>query len=109
GQDHKIKAAHALGFTGKNIRIAVSDDGVEINHPEIQENQLIDEHRDYNTGAPPFLGDPTPEHYMDAHGTAVTGLIAAVKGNTIGSFGVAPDAQFAGFNYLSSDQEPTYK
>lgn len=107
GQDHKIKMAHNWGITGKNIRIAVSDDGVEINHPDLEQNQLAGEHRDYNADSP-YLGDPTPQNDLDAHGTAVTGLIAAVKGNTIGSFGVAPDAQFAGFNFITSEQEPSF-
>jgi len=103
GQDHKIKATHEqLNLTGKNIRIAVSDDALEVTHPDLEQNQLVGEHRDYTSSAP-FVGDPGPQNFMDAHGTAVTGLIAAVKGNTIGSFGVAPDASFAGFNYLSSD------
>lgn len=108
GEDHKIKEAHALGYTGKNIRIAVSDTGVQISHPDLSNNELVGEHRDYVNGASPdFLGDPVPgETNPDAHGTAVTGLIAAEKGNTVGSFGVAPDAQFAGFNYLIG-QEPT--
>ena len=102
GEDHKIRATHLLGLTGKNIRIAISDDAVQVAHPDLEANQLMGEHRDY-TSSDPFIGDPAPQNYDDAHGTAVTGLIAAVKGNTIGSYGVAPDALFAGFNYLSSD------
>lgn len=104
GEDHKIKKAHELGFTGKGIRIAISDDGVQINHPDLEPNQLVNEHRNYNA-AYPFKGKPVPEDiYKDSHGTAVTGLVSAVKGNTEGSYGVAPDSLFAGFNFLSGDK-----
>lgn len=111
GEDHKIKLAHQLGYTGKNIRIAISDDGVEIEHPDLQQNQLVGEHRDYTSGLPAdhYKGDPTPLLSKDAHGTAVTGLVSAVKGNSIGSYGVAPDALFAGFNFLTSTQDPPMK
>src|SRR5690606_22750182 len=103
GQDHKIKATHEqLNLTGKNIRIADSDDALEVTHPDLEQNQLVGEHRDYTSTAS-FIGDPGPQNFMDAHGTGVTGLIAAVKGNIFVSFGVASDASFAGFNYLSSD------
>ena len=101
GEDHKIKKVHELGFTGKGIKIAVSDNGVQVNHPDLEQNQLVNEHRNYRT-TPPYKGDPVPEDiYRDSHGTSVTGLVSAVKGNTEGSYGVAPDSLFAGFNFLS--------
>lgn len=103
GEDHKITAAHALGYTGKNIRVVVSDEGVEINHPDLKNNELTGEHRNYYSGSPlnGYLADPAPvDPVLDAHGTAVSGLISAEKGNTVGSYGVAPDAQFAGFNSI---------
>lgn len=104
GEDSKIHEVHSMGITGKQIRIAVSDDGLDKDHPDLKKNELAGEHRNYTIN-PPFVGAPTPPTFLDAHGTAVTGLIAAVKGNTIGSFGVAPNARFAGFQYLNSDQE----
>lgn len=104
GEDSKIKQAHELGFTGKHIRIAVSDDGLDRTHPDLKDNELVGEHRNYLL-SPPYIGSPVPAGTFDSHGTAVTGLIAAIKGNTLGSYGVAPDAQFAGFQYLNSNQE----
>lgn len=104
GEDSKIHEVHAMGITGKQVRIAVSDDGLDKDHPDLKKNELAGEHRNY-TITSPFIGSPTPPTALDAHGTAVTGLIAAIKGNTIGSFGVAPDAKFAGFQYLNSEQE----
>lgn len=103
GEDSKIHEVHALGITGKRVRIAVSDDGLDKDHPDLKNNELAGEHRNYTLPSP-YIGAPTPLTSQDAHGTAVTGLIAAIKGNTIGSFGVAPDAKFAGFQYLNSSQ-----
>lgn len=102
GEDANIKEAHELGLSGKNIRIAVSDSGTEITHPDLQANSLSGEHRSYSGPPAEWHGsDPTPED-KEGHGTAVTGLIAAEAGNGIGSFGVAPDAQYASFYFLGS-------
>lgn len=106
GEDHKIKAVHELKYTGKGIRIAVSDTGVQVNHPDLEQNQLKNEHRDYRLDFP-FLGNPEPivSKKNAPHGTAVTGLISAIQGNNVGAYGVAPDSLFAGFNFLDSSFE----
>lgn len=100
GNDLRILRAHELGFIGRGIRIAVSDSGVETNHPDLSSNQLSGEHRSYSGEPSTWHGSqPVPEG-SDAHGTAVTGLINAVAGNGIGSMGVAPGAKFAGFYFI---------
>lgn len=100
GNDLRILRAHALGYIGKGIRIAVSDSGVEVNHPDLSANQLSGEHRSY-AGAPNTWhgSQPVPED-NNGHGTAVSGLVNAVSGNGIGSMGVAPGAKFAGFYFI---------
>jgi hypothetical protein len=68
--------------TGRGVRIAVIDSGVDVRHPdlarqvELQEN-FVEE------------GDTPPE----LHGTAVAGIVAAREGNGVGIAGVAPDAR----------------
>lgn len=100
GNDLRILKAHELGYSGRGIRIAVSDSGMETNHPDLSANQLKGEHRSYSGAPSTWHGsEPVPEG-GDAHGTAVTGLINAVAGNGIGSMGVAPGAQFAGFYFI---------
>lgn len=107
GEDSNIKEVHDQGFKGKGIRIAVSDSGVETNHPDLSGNALIGEHRNYSNSPENWHGvDPTPEG-SEAHGTAVTGLIAALGWNGIGSRGVAPEAQFAGFYFIGSFRDTT--
>jgi subtilisin family serine protease len=105
GNDLKILRAHKLGYTGRGIRIAVSDSGVETSHPDLNSNQLSGEHRSYNGSPSSWHGSlPTPVG-NDSHGTAVTGLINAVAGNGIGSIGVAPGAKFAGFYFIGRFQD----
>ncbi len=100
GNDLRILKAHELGYIGRGIRIAVSDSGMETNHPDLSANQLRGEHRSYSGAPSTWHGsEPVPEG-GDAHGTAVTGLINAVAGNGIGSMGVAPGAKFAGFYFI---------
>jgi subtilisin family serine protease len=69
--------------TGKGVKIALIDTGVELNHPDLA-GQISDHH------------DFTKEdfkHFSDKHGTAVAGVIAAVKDNGTGIVGVAPGAK----------------
>lgn len=107
GNDLRVLRAHELGFIGRGIRIAVSDSGVEVNHPDLKSNQLSGEHRSYNGAPPTWHGSqPTPIG-GDSHGTAVSGLINSVAGNGIGSMGVAPGAKFAGFYFIGRFQDTT--
>ncbi len=86
--------------TGSGVRVAVSDTGVHFNHDDLHLNALTGQHRDYSLSSP-YIGDPTPSTF---HGTAVTGIIAAIGWNNFGSIGVAPEAKFAGFQFLGSPQ-----
>ncbi len=99
-QDSKIAGPIARGLTGDGVRIAVSDTGVEIAHEDLTDNVLMGESRDYSLGAAPYTGDPTPADADEGHGTSVTGLITATGWNGIGTRGVAPGANFAGFYFL---------
>ena len=88
------------GITGKGVRIAVSDSGVEYNHDDLIKNELTGQHRDYSL-SPPYEGSPTP---TSAHGTAVAGIISATGWNNLGSIGVAPNSKFGAFQFLESAQ-----
>ncbi len=82
-QSLQLEQVHRI-TTGKNIKIALIDTGVELNHPDL-------------AGQISTTGDFTKEHAKqfstDLHGTAVAGIIAAIKNNGIGGVGVAPDAE----------------
>ena len=96
GMDPKIAAVHAEGYSGEGVRIAVSDSGIESGHEDLDENLLVGEHRNYNLEKP-WLGDSGDSK---GHGTNVAGLLGAVGGNGIGSYGVAYNARVAGFFYV---------
>lgn len=70
--------------TGRDIKIAVIDSGIDGSHPDLQ-GQLAVNSNFVDNAAPP------PEN----HGTAVAGIIAARAGNG-GIVGVAPQARLMG-------------
>lgn len=79
----RLEEAHRL-TTGKNIRIALIDTGVDFHHPDLQ-GQI--------SPANNFAGNISKEFSVDLHGTAVAGVIAALANNGIGIVGVAPDSR----------------
>ena len=74
--------AHAW-VTGRGIRVAIVDTGVETDHPDLKGR--ISRTANFVEG-----GEQT--FTSDRHGTAVAGVIAARAGSEIGIFGIAPDA-----------------
>lgn len=70
--------------TGKDIRIAVIDTGVEYQHPDLDGQIIVREN--FAQGISPGFSD-------DIHGTAVAGVIVAKSGNNAGIVGVAPDSK----------------
>ncbi|WAR04789.1 PCSK4-like protein [Mya arenaria] len=81
----EIDRSWAQGYTGRNVVIAVTDVGVDIDSPNLREN--IASHLSYN-----FVdnnSDPRPEIFPDYpeslpltnHGNACAGLIAGIKEN----------------------------
>lgn len=100
GIDINVDPVFLDNITGNGVRIAVSDSGVEYNHDDLHLNQLTGYHRNYSTKSP-YNGEPVASSF---HGTAVTGIIAAMGWNNYGGIGVAPEAKFAGFQFLDSPQ-----
>lgn len=108
-------------ITGKGVTVAVIDSGIDMFHPDLEENLIMKYSHNYHTGN--LLGEgginnPTPVRYVVKqldpedgnevsggyydyrHGTAVAGLIGAKGWNGIGSRGVAPDAKLVSYNAL---------
>ena len=67
--------------TGKNVRVAQIDSGVESDHPDLRGQIAIA--RNFVDGR---------ELVVETHGTAVAGIIAARADNGVGIVGVAPQA-----------------
>lgn len=85
GADMKLESAWAIS-TGKNIKVAVIDEGVDLVHPDLQANIISG----YNVLNNTNNAQPTGN---DAHGTAVAGLIGAVANNSLGIAGGAYDCR----------------
>lgn len=96
-----VERPRDLGFTGKGIKIAVIDTGVDYNHPDLfgfgPDGKVI--------GGYDFIeNDYTPTD-TNGHGTEVAGIIAANGGQV----GIAPDAKILAYrvsdtgNSVSSD------
>jgi len=68
--------------TGKGVRLAEIDSGVEVDHPDLAGRVEI---------ARDFVGAGNP--VAEAHGTAVAGIIGARADNGVGIVGVAPQAK----------------
>ena len=70
--------------TGKNIKIAVLDDGVDLNHTDLASN-ICNLSYDLETST-------SPSKLYGTHGTQCAGIAAAIKDNGIQIAGVAPEA-----------------
>jgi len=80
----KLDQAHRMA-TGKGVRVAVVDTGVDFDHPDLQGRVAV---------AQSFVDRGEKKSFTtDIHGTAVSGLIAATAGNDVGIVGVAPGAE----------------
>jgi subtilisin family serine protease len=87
--DADVDAPEAWRYTrgSSAVVIAVLDDGIEADHPDLAAN-VSDAGRDFTT-LPPGL-DPRPKTNADRHGTAVAGVAAARGDNAIGVTGMCP-------------------
>ena len=68
--------------TGRNVRVAAIDSGVELDHPDLDGRVML---------ARNFVD--TRDAVAELHGTAVAGIIGARADNSVGIVGVAPDAR----------------
>ena len=71
--------------TGRGVRVAVVDSGIEESHPDLAGQLLVN--RNFVSGKPLAI---------EQHGTGVAGIIAAKADNGIGIAGVAPGARLLG-------------
>jgi len=68
--------------TGRGVRVAILDSGVESGHPDLEGQVVVNQN---------FVDDRAPA--AEGHGTAVAGIIVARADNGIGIAGIAPQAR----------------
>lgn len=87
-------AAWSRGVTGRGVRVAVLDTGIDSSHPDLAPNLDL-------ALSTSFIPDEDFDDPPGRHGTHVTGIIAAVA-NDLGTIGVAPDAEIVAVKVLSA-------
>ncbi len=96
GIDVNIKTAWD-SYKGNGIRIGIVDDGIKLNHADLQSNiDTVNDH-DWNDGTP---DDPSPDPDIDDHGTPCAGVAAARGSNGVGITGAAPNATLVGLRLI---------
>ncbi|WP_424357054.1 S8 family serine peptidase [Methanocella sp. MCL-LM] len=84
------------GYTGKGVKVAVIDTGIDGSHPDLNGNKIVG-WVDYTQGKT----TPYDDH---GHGTHVAGTIAGTGAADSGKYkGVAPEASVMGIKVLGKD------
>jgi len=104
----KLEIVSGEPIQGDGVTVAIVDDAVEINHPDLTQN--VEKSLCYNFLTGGEKDDPSPQIRIDSlpkyaskiqlnggHGTGCAGIVAATKGNIDGVYGIAPNAKIAGF------------
>ncbi len=97
GVDLNVRSAWPISL-GAGIVIAVGDEGVQLDHPDLSAPATEQPHFNFFTKLP----DGSPQDMLANHGTAVAGLAAARGDNQVGISGVAPQANLASWVVLGS-------
>jgi hypothetical protein len=77
-----MEQAWDLRPSASDVIVAVLDTGVDLTHPDLRPNLLLDQGYDF------LNNQPSPQD-DESHGTAVAGIIGAVGNNHIGVTGIA--------------------
>lgn len=94
--DINVTGLWGRGIVGHGVTIAIIDDGLDLDHPDLSENVNLNGSWDFNNKGP----KPMPRLKDDNHGTRCAGEIAAVKNDVCG-VGVAWKAKVSGIRLLS--------
>lgn len=84
----------ATTLTGKDVVIAIVDDGLQQEHPEFASNYITDHSYNFNPDA------PISPH--DGHGTSAAAVACANAHNGVCGQGVAPKARVAGIRLIAA-------
>ncbi len=88
------------GIRGQGVLVAIVDDGLQTDHPDLAANVRTDIDYDWNDSTP---DDPSPGN-KDDHGTSCAGNVAAIANNGIGVSGSAPEANIVGLRLIAASE-----
>lgn len=92
-----VTSTWARGITGKGVKVALIDDGLDANSDDLKDNFFAEGSYDFND----HTELPLPRLSDDRHGTRCAGEVAAVPNDVCG-VGVAYGSQVAGVRILSA-------
>ena len=97
-----ISACAAWNYaTGRNIKIGVLDQGIDMDHIDLVENvSSLSYDTETNTSPSILYGD---------HATHCAGIAAAVRNNGIHVAGVAPDAKLVSISIFTRYHQQSHK
>ncbi|MCS5637715.1 MAG: S8 family serine peptidase [Myxococcota bacterium] len=107
--------AHALGFTGLGVSVAVIDSGIDTDHPDLLDD-IVEERCWCSGGAGPINGccpngletmsGAGAAEDVQGHGTTVSGIVTS--GGVVAADGVAPDAGIVAIKTLDNSGGGTF-
>ena len=103
GVDLGLQETYDLGLTGFDVKVAIIDTGLEIEHEDLKLNVRPGS---WNFGSTPPSNNPTSTRTQGDHGTSVAGIVSMVYDNGKGGMGVAPGTRLNGYAWLDSLQLP---
>jgi subtilisin-like proprotein convertase family protein len=112
GFDANVEPVWNSGNRGAGQVIAIIDDGLQLQHPDLAPNALpvggdFQTSNHWNFNATPQNNDPgmlnSSGDEPDTHGTSCGGVAAAKGNNGIGVSGAAPDAGLIGLRMIAGD------
>ena len=89
----KADIVHTAGITGKTVKVAILDSGIDYNHLDLNTNYV---------GGYNFINNTADPMDDNGHGTHIAGIIAALK-NDDGVVGVAPDVRIYALKVLDAN------
>ncbi|KAJ7646960.1 subtilisin-like protease [Roridomyces roridus] len=110
-----VDKLHAMGITGKGIKIGILDTGTDYTHPFLGGGfghgfKVAGGHDfvgDDYTGSNDPVPDSDPLDQCNGHGTHVAGIIGANPGNPFNISGVAPDAVIYSYRIFGCESTVT--
>ncbi|PAA85653.1 hypothetical protein BOX15_Mlig006099g2 [Macrostomum lignano] len=99
GLDLNVLPVWEAGYIGRNVTVAIVDDGIDYLHPDLAESYNAEASFDFNSNDPyPF--PKYADYRFNSHGTRCAGEVSAKRNNRICSVGVAPGSRVAGLRIL---------
>ncbi len=83
-EEANVLPAYERGYFGQGVTVVVGDTGVRVTHEDLANNIVLDN---------PGIAEQENRFVPEYHGTAVAGVLGAVRGNEKGSHGIAPSVK----------------